>query len=152
MAASKRIIRELQEITQAPPDGIKAWAQDDNVFQWSAIIDGPEGTYYEKAKYSLSVTFNSDYPFKPPKVKFNHKVFHPNVNGSGDICLDILKSTSWSPALNVARILLSIQSLLADPNFDDPLSSDASNLYKKDKNEYAKKVREYINTYNTVKP
>lgn len=67
----------------------------------------------------------------PPKVRFLTKMFHPNIDKVGRICLDILKD-KWSPALQIRTVLLSIQALLSAPNPDDPLANDVAELWKKD--------------------
>ncbi len=81
---------------------------------------GPEGSPYQGGLFFLDIKFSLDYPFTPPKCTFKTKVYHPNINSSGGICLDILKN-QWSPALTITKVLLSISSLLSDPNPDDPL-------------------------------
>ena len=85
-----------------------------------ATIMGPPDSPYTGGVFFLNIQFPSDYPFKPPKVNFTTKIYHCNVNSNGAICLDILKD-QWSPALTISKVLLSISSLLTDPNPNDPL-------------------------------
>lgn len=91
--------------------GISAFPEEDNIFCWKGTIQGSKDTVFEGTEYKLSLSFPNDYPFKPPKVKFDTACFHPNVDVYGNICLDILQD-KWSSAYDVRTILISIQSLL----------------------------------------
>jgi len=82
---------------------------------WNAVIFGPADTPFEDGTFKLVMTFEESYPNKPPHVKFLSRMFHPNVYGTGELCLDILQNR-WSPTYDVSAILTSIQSLLHDPN------------------------------------
>uniref|UniRef100_A0A0F8ALX5 Ubiquitin-conjugating enzyme E2 n=1 Tax=Larimichthys crocea TaxID=215358 RepID=A0A0F8ALX5_LARCR len=101
------------------------------MFHWQATIMGPPDSPYQGGVFFLTIHFPTDYPFKPPKVAFTTRIYHPNINSNGSICLDILRS-QWSPALTISKVLLSICSLLCDPNPDDPLVPEIARIYKTD--------------------
>ncbi|KAI5108219.1 ubiquitin-conjugating enzyme E2 D3 isoform X1 [Silurus meridionalis] len=101
---------------------------------------------YQGGVFFLTIHFPTDYPFKPPKVAFTTRIYHPNINSNGSICLDILRS-QWSPALTISKVLLSICSLLCDPNPDDPLVPEIARIYKTDTEKYNKMAREWTEKY-----
>ncbi|ELQ41173.1 ubiquitin-conjugating enzyme [Pyricularia oryzae Y34] len=109
----------------------------------NAVIIGPGDTPFEDGTFRLVMHFEEQYPNKPPSVKFISQMFHPNVYATGELCLDILQNR-WSPTYDVAAILTSIQSLLNDPNTGSPANVEASNLYKDNRKEYIKRVRETV--------
>jgi len=111
-----------------------------------ATIMGPGDSPFQGGVFFLSIHFPADYPFKPPKITFTTKIFHPNINSNGAICLDILRS-QWSPALTISKVLLSICSLLCDPNPDDPLVPDIARTYKTDKEKYNATARQWTQKY-----
>merc|ERR1711985_146459 len=113
-----------------------------------ATIMGPEGSPYQGGVFFLNISFPADYPFKPPKVHFKTKIYHCNVNSEGVICLDILKS-QWSPALTIQKVLLSISSLLTDPNPSDPLVPEIAQAYLKDRAKHDQTAREWVQKYAT---
>ena len=101
---------------------------------------GPADSPYSGGVFNLAIQFPMDYPFKPPHVQFITKIYHPNINAAGLICLDILKQ-QWSPALTMSKVLLSITSLLTDPNPDDPFVPDIARLYKENRPAYEEQAR-----------
>jgi ubiquitin-conjugating enzyme E2 D/E len=142
----KRINKELKDLTEDPPANCSAGPQGDDLFDWIATIMGPEGTPYHGGIFFLRINFPSDYPFKAPKIAFTTPIYHCNVNKSGGICLDILKG-QWSPALTISKVLLSITSLLSDPNPDDPLMPEIAKLYKSNKAKHDINARESTMKY-----
>eukprot|EP00833_Pecoramyces_ruminatium_P004584 jgi/Orpsp1_1/1178616/evm.model.c7180000066067.1 len=114
-SSAKRIQKELAEISLDPPCNCSAGPKGDNLYEWSSTIMGPAGSPYAGGVFFLDIHFPQEYPFKPPKVVYRTKIYHCNINSSGAICLDILKD-NWSPALTISKVLLSICSLLTDPN------------------------------------
>jgi len=146
--AQRRIQKELEEIQRDPPAGCSAGPVKDDIFNWEGVIFGPTGTPYEGGVFRLGIRFPTEYPFKQPHVQFNTKIYHPNINSAGGICLDILKN-QWSPALTISKVLLSILSLLNDANPSDPLSPDIAALYKSDRAAYDTNAREWTRLYAT---
>ncbi|XP_063490301.1 ubiquitin-conjugating enzyme E2 C isoform X1 [Symphalangus syndactylus] len=125
----KRLQQELMTLMMSGDKGISAFPESDNLFKWVGTIHGAAGTVYEDLRYKLSLEFPSGYPYNAPTVKFLTPCYHPNVDTQGNICLDILKE-KWSALYDVRTILLSIQSLLGEPNIDSPLNTHAAELWK----------------------
>uniref|UniRef100_A0A4W4GV75 Nuclear factor NF-kappa-B p105 subunit n=1 Tax=Electrophorus electricus TaxID=8005 RepID=A0A4W4GV75_ELEEL len=124
-------MQELTDLGRDPPAQCSAGPVGDDLFHWQATIMGPNDSPYQGGVFFLTIHFPTDYPFKPPKVAFTTRIYHPNINSNGSICLDILRS-QWSPALTISKVLLSICSLLCDPNPDDPLVPEIARIYKTD--------------------
>ena len=145
--ALKRINKELIDLGKDPPANCSAGPSDEkDQFHWQATIMGPDDSPYAGGVYFLTIGFPTDYPFKPPKVAFTTRIYHPNINSNGSICLDILKE-QWSPALTISKVLLSISSLLTDPNPDDPLVPNIAHEYKTDRKKYEASAREWTRKY-----
>ena len=133
--ATQRILKEKKLLDADPPSNCSAGPVGDDIYTWQGTLMGPIKSPYEGGIFYLNISFPEDYPYKPPRVTFTTKIYHPNINSAGGICLDILKD-QWSPALTISKVLLSICSLLTDPNPDDPLVPAIAELYKRDKKEY----------------
>ena len=145
--ALRRIQKEYQEIENDPPLNCSAGpVKPEDMFRWEGVIFGPSDSPYSGGVFKLSVLFPTDYLFKPPTLTFTTKIYHPNINSAGGICLDILKH-QWSPALTISKVLLSICSLLCDPNPNDPLVPEIAHLYKTNKEEYNREARNWTMTY-----
>lgn len=124
---------------------------------------GPSDSPFQGGVFFLAIHFPTDYPFKPPKVNFTTRIYHPNINSNGSICLDILRD-QWSPALTISKgetdsiilfatetdthpVLLSICSMLTDPNPDDPLVPEIAHVYKTDRARYEQTAREWTRKF-----
>ncbi|XP_062835348.1 ubiquitin-conjugating enzyme E2 C [Anolis carolinensis] len=124
-----RLQQELMALMMSGNKGVSAFPESENLFKWIGTIVGAAGTAYEGLRYKLSLEFPSGYPYNAPSVRFLTPCFHPNVDLQGNICLDILKD-KWSALYDVRTILLSIQSLLGEPNTESPLNTEAAELWK----------------------
>ncbi|XP_033147389.1 probable ubiquitin-conjugating enzyme E2 31 isoform X2 [Brassica rapa] len=130
--AMQRIEKEFKDMTSK--DSLYSIGRDsNNLFKWNAMIQGPEGTPYAGGMFSIDIKFPKNYPFTAPKFTFKTQIYHPNINSEGSICLDILKD----------KVLLSITSLLADPNPDDPLVGEIGELFKSNKFLFNQRAREW---------
>ena len=142
-----------------PAPGIQARPHEENLRYFDVVMSGPsqspfEGAcVYRRAAYShtggsfrLELFLPEDYPMAPPKVRFLTKIYHPNIDKLGRICLDILKD-KWSPALQIRTVLLSIQALLSAPNPDDPLSNDVAEHYNTNEKDAIETSRQWTRQY-----
>ena len=144
--SARRIQKEHKDIQTDAPENCSAGPRESNLYIWDAMIIGPSASPFQGGIFKLEIHFPTDYPFKAPKVMFVTKVYHPNINAHGAICLDILKD-QWSPALTISKVLLSICSLLTDPNPKDPLVPEVANQYVQDRAAYEATARTWTLKY-----
>ncbi|GAM24195.1 hypothetical protein SAMD00019534_073700 [Acytostelium subglobosum LB1] len=143
---TRRIIKESQRLVTEPAPGISATPHTDNLRYFNVIISGPEGSPFQGGVFHLELFLTDDYPMSAPKVRFLTKIYHPNIDKLGRICLDILKD-KWSPALQIRTVLLSIQALLSAPNPDDPLANDVAEHWKSNEKDAIERAREWTRIY-----
>ena len=145
-----RMKKELEMLTKDPPFGVSCWSQGGKLNCLEARLQGPQGTPYEGGIFKLEINIPERYPFEPPQIKFLTKIYHPNIDTAGRICLDVLKALpqgSWKPAHNISTVLTSIQLLLSEPNPDDGLMADISSEYKHNRPSFEGKAKEWVSMY-----
>lgn len=140
------IYQETERLITDPVPGITATPHEDNLRYFDVTLTGPSGSPYEDGVFKLELYLPDDYPMTAPKVRFLTRIYHPNIDRLGRICLDVLKN-NWSPALQIRTILLSIQALLSSPNPDDPLANEVAEQWKGNYEEAIKTAKEWTKTY-----
>ncbi|CAD6186284.1 unnamed protein product [Caenorhabditis auriculariae] len=141
--AMRALSLELKDLQSQPVEGFTINVNEDNLFLWTVGIYGAPKTIYQGGYFKAHIRFPTNYPYSPPTVKFLNKVWHPNVYENGDLCISILHAPiddphsgelpceRWNPTQNVRTILLSVISLLNEPNTSSPANVDASVMYRK---------------------
>ncbi|KAH9279682.1 Ubiquitin-conjugating enzyme E2 G2 [Echinococcus granulosus] len=145
-SALKRLMAEYKQLTDNPPEGIVAGPVDEsNFFEWEAFIMGPDGTPFEGGVFASRLSFPPDYPLSPPKMRFTSNIFHPNIYPDGRVCISILHTPGndplgyetpaerWSPVQSVEKILLSVISMLAEPNDESAANVDAAKTWRENR-------------------
>lgn len=151
--AMRRMTKELELLARgnAAP-GISAWPREDNsrIDLLEAEICGATDTPYEGGVFRLEISIPSEYPVKPPRVKFLTPIYHPNIDTEGRICLDTLTMPpkgAWKPSLNISTLLTTIQALMSSPNPDDGLMIEITEEFRRNPALFQKKAREYTNKH-----
>ena len=146
MSLPRRIKKETERLQSDPVAGISCTPYEDNLRYFSVVLQGPKGTPFADGLFSMELFLPEEYPMVPPKVRFLTKIYHPNIDKLGRICLDILKS-KWSPALQIRTVLLSIQALLSSPEPDDPLDTGVADHWKSDQAGAERQARDWTQKY-----
>lgn len=148
-AALKRITKELQELESNPHPSFTVYPTENDVTFWNVYMLGPETTPYEGGIFQIYVKLPSDYPFKPPSVKFLTRIYHCNINSNGSICHAILKD-QWSPALTLRKVFDCLYGLLLTPEPLDPLDPQIATEYRVDYDLFFQKATEFTKKYATA--
>ncbi|KAI0711087.1 ubiquitin-conjugating enzyme/RWD-like protein [Fomitopsis betulina] len=147
----KRIHREIADLKKEDLGNITLVPSDDNLFNWKATIPGPEGSVYEGGLFKVDINLAHDYPFSAPKLTFQTRIYHMNISDRGSICIDILKH-NWSPALSLFKVILSLSSLLTDPNPKDPLVPSIATEYVRNRAQHDHTARQWTELYARPTP
>lgn len=146
MSVPHRILKETQKLKNEPIIGMQVDFNPDNERHFLIVMDGPKDSPYEGGKFKVEIYLPEEYPMVPPKVMLMTRIYHPNIDFLGRICLDILK-TEWSPALQIRTVLLSLQCLLSKPNTEDPLNEQVNEHWKRDEKDAKKTAAEWTKKY-----
>eukprot|EP00750_Incisomonas_marina_P008901 INCI15734.3.p1 GENE.INCI15734.3~~INCI15734.3.p1 ORF type:complete len:207 (+),score=30.05 INCI15734.3:173-793(+) len=160
----RRLAWEYNEIISNPIDGVCAGpVSEDNLYVWEAVIRGPEDSPYAFGCFTCELRFPSDYPINPPVMTFTNKLWHPNVYPDGKVCISILhkdddptgyekRSERWTPVLSIGKVLLSVMSMLAQPNDESPANVDAASQWRKDRPAFLRRVEQDVMASLNVTP
>ncbi|TYZ63003.1 hypothetical protein PybrP1_009809 [[Pythium] brassicae (nom. inval.)] len=149
-----QLSKEIAMLETDPPHGVSAWPKGDSIDHLEAQIMGPDGSPYEKGVFRLDIEIPERYPFEPPKVRFVTPIYHPNIDDAGRICLDTLKMQpkasgfvelllgSWLPSVNISTLLTTVRLLMAEPNADDGLMPEITDVFKHNRELFKRKATE----------
>ncbi|CAJ0952505.1 unnamed protein product, partial [Mesorhabditis belari] len=149
--------KQLSELKRNPVEGFSAGlVNDDDLYKWEVLVIGPPDSYYEGGFFKATLEFPKDYPQRPPKMRFVSQIWHPNIGTDGNVCISILHEPGddrygyekaeerWLPVHTVETILLSVISMLTDPNFESPANIDAAKQQRDDLPEFKKRVAQCV--------
>ncbi|XP_069788752.1 ubiquitin-conjugating enzyme E2 L3-like isoform X1 [Narcine bancroftii] len=143
---------ELEDIRSSGMKHFRDIQVDDaNIFCWQGLIV-PSNPPYDKGAFKIEINFPSEYPFKPPKVTFKTKIYHPNIDEKGQVCLPIIHAENWKPTTRTENVIQSLFQLVNDPQLDHPLRADLAEEYAKDRKKFCKNADEFTKKYGEKRP
>jgi len=151
----KLLVKEVQEMESTLPTGCKVKYDDPNALHDFILIISPDTSdcYWSGGKFRFHVVAGEDYNMAPPSVKCLTRIWHPNINEDGQVCLSILRQNSidgmgWAPTRRLKDVIWGLNSLFTDLlNFDDPLNIEAAEHYQRDNQGFRIKVRDWVHKY-----
>lgn len=137
-AAQLRVQKDLSELSLGTTMHTTFPIPDD-ILNFSLTIDPDEGMY-KGGRFNFSFAINQNFPHDPPKVKCTQKIYHPNIDLEGNVCLNILRE-DWKPVLNLNAVIVGLQFLFLEPNPSDPLNKDAAEDLRTNRDTFKRNVR-----------
>ncbi|XP_062949369.1 ubiquitin/ISG15-conjugating enzyme E2 L6 [Cynocephalus volans] len=152
MTASKRVAKELEDLQKKLPPYLRNLFSDDaNVLVWHALLLPDRPPYHLKA-FNVSISFPEEYPFKPPTVKFITKIYHPNVDENGQVCLSIISNENWKPCTKTFQVLEALNMLVNRPNLEEPLRVELADLLSQNPELFKKNAEEFTLRFGVDRP
>ena len=146
-ALHNRIKKEYNDLQKEKNTNVQVKLVNNDFRHWKGRIKGPIDTCYQGGIFDVDIIIPDDYPFKPPKMKFDTKIWHPNISSvTGAICLDILKN-EWTPALTIRTALISLQALMCEPVPNDPQDAVVAKQYMSDIKLFNQTAKHWVEEY-----
>uniref|UniRef100_A0A8C9XII9 E2 ubiquitin-conjugating enzyme n=1 Tax=Sander lucioperca TaxID=283035 RepID=A0A8C9XII9_SANLU len=143
---------ELEEIRRS---GMKNFrniqVEESNLLSWQGLIV-PDNPPYDKGAFRIEIIFPTEYPFKPPKITFKTKIYHPNIDEKGQVCLPVISAENWKPATKTDQVIQSLIALVNDPQPEHPLRADLAEEYSKDRKKFLKNAEEFTKKHGEKRP
>jgi len=154
MAATRRLGKELTDIRGS--DYMKKafreiHVDESNILNWQGFICTDQAPY-SKGAFKIDIHFPAEYPFKPPKVTFKTKIYHPNIDEKGQVCLPIISPENWKPATKTEQVIQALIALINDPEPEHPLRGDLAEEYTKDKKKFMKAAEDFTKQHAEERP
>uniref|UniRef100_A0A2R8N0C1 E2 ubiquitin-conjugating enzyme n=1 Tax=Callithrix jacchus TaxID=9483 RepID=A0A2R8N0C1_CALJA len=144
--------KELEEIRKCGMKNFRNIQVDEaNLLTWQGLIV-PDNPPYDKGAFRIEINFPAEYPFKPPKITFKTKIYHPNIDEKGQVCLPVISAENWKPATKTDQVIQSLIALVNDPQPEHPLRADLAEEYSKDRKKFCKNAEEFTKKYGEKRP
>ncbi|KAJ8261469.1 hypothetical protein COCON_G00171920 [Conger conger] len=148
----KRLRKELSELQTTPMKNFRHIIVDErNILSWQGLIV-PDNAPYNKGAFRIEIVFPSEYPFKPPKIMFKTKIYHPNIDEKGQVCLPIISAENWKPATKTDQVIQALVTLVNDPEPDHPLRADLAEEYSKERSKFFRNAEEFTKRHSEQRP
>nr|ACO13072.1 Ubiquitin-conjugating enzyme E2 L3 [Lepeophtheirus salmonis]ADD38824.1 Ubiquitin-conjugating enzyme E2 L3 [Lepeophtheirus salmonis] len=148
MATTRRLTKELDDIMKADLKFFRDIEVDEqNMLVWQGLLL-PDKYPYNKGAFKVEITFPPEYPFKPPKINFKTKIYHPNVDEKGQVCLPIILADNWKPATKTNQVVLALVSLINEPEPEHPLRGDLAKEFTRDRKKFYKNAEDFTKKFS----
>ncbi|XP_078490509.1 ubiquitin-conjugating enzyme E2-18 kDa-like [Ciona intestinalis] len=150
MAATRRLTKEIADIERVKCSTYRL-LNSDNILTWKVLLV-PESVPYNKGAFRIEINFPAEYPFKPPKITFKTRIYHPNIDEKGQICLPIISPENWKPATKASQVLNALLVLITSPEPEHPLRGDLAEEFTKDRSKFNKSAEDYTKKHAEKRP
>ncbi|KAM3600152.1 uncharacterized protein V6R79_018622 [Siganus canaliculatus] len=152
MTTNTRLIKELDCLRNGGLRSFRNIQVDEaNLLTWQGLIV-PDRPPYDKGAFRIELIFPAEYPFKPPKITFKTKIYHPNVDEKGQVCLPIISVENWKPATKTNQVIESLVALVTCPEPEHPLRADLAEEYSKNRDKFMKNAEEFTRRHSEKRP
>ncbi|KAF3849214.1 hypothetical protein F7725_015711 [Dissostichus mawsoni] len=149
---NRRLLKELDEMRNVGAKHFRNIQVDEtNLLNWQGLLV-PDTAPYDKGAFRIELIFPAEYPFKPPKVTFKTKIYHPNIDEKGQVCLAIISVENWKPATKTDQVIHNLVSLVNSPQPEHPLRADLAEEYSKDRAKFMKNAEEFTKKHSEKRP